>query len=201
MDESALIHRAQTGDLDAFNQLVLHYQDRLYNAAYRILGDADEAADAAQEAFIAAFRKIGSFRGGSFQAWLLRIVTNQCYDLLRQRKRRPAMPLEPDYFGEEAFESPRWLADDRPLPEEQTALRALDAAIQRCLDALPDAFRVVAVLVDVEGLAYAEAARLLRKPIGTIRSRLARARARLQDCLLRVRELFPDDWRLKDTAE
>lgn len=199
--ETDWIKQAQDGDLEAFNQLVLRYQERVYNVAYRILGDADAAADAAQEAFIAAFRKIGAFRGGSFQGWLLRIVTNQCYDVLRRRKRHPETPLEPDTDEDERFESPRWLMDTTPSPEEQTALRALDAAIQRCLNALPDAFRAVAVLVDVEGLDYSEAARIIGRPIGTIRSRLARARARLRDCLLRVRELFPDSLRLKDTLE
>jgi len=94
MDEPALIRQAQDGDLNAFNRLVLEYQTQVYNLAYRIMGDEDSAADAAQEAFISAYKHLGYYRGGSFKAWLLRIVTNACYDELRRRKRRPAASLE-----------------------------------------------------------------------------------------------------------
>ena len=95
MDEPALINSAQHGDLDAFNTLILHYQDMVFNTALRVLGDEDQAADAAQEAFISLFRSIATFRGGSFKAWLMRTVTNACYDELRRQKRRPTTPLEP----------------------------------------------------------------------------------------------------------
>src|SRR5512147_606610 len=96
MEENALIVEAQRGDLDAFNTLVLHYQDALFNTARRILGDEEMAADATQEAFISAFRSLKSFRGGSFKAWLMRTITNAAYDELRRRKRRPTTALEPD---------------------------------------------------------------------------------------------------------
>lgn len=92
MDEKALIQDALQGDLDAFNRLVLAYQDRVYNQAYRVLGESQAADDATQEAFISAYKNLRSFRGGSFRAWLLRIVTNACYDELRRRKRRPNHP-------------------------------------------------------------------------------------------------------------
>src|SRR3990170_790923 len=94
MDEAELILEAQRGDLDSFNRLVLAYQTQVYNLAYRIFGDANSAADAAQEAFLAAYRGLKAFRGGSFRSWLLRIVTNICYDELRGGKRRPAASLE-----------------------------------------------------------------------------------------------------------
>jgi len=93
MDEIALIKSAQQGDLDAFNTIILHYQDAVFNTALRILGDEDQAQDAAQEAFISAFQSISSFRGGSFKAWIMRTVTNACYDELRRQKRRPTTPL------------------------------------------------------------------------------------------------------------
>ncbi len=96
MDELALIKSAQHGDLDAFNSLVLAYQDILFSTALRILGDDELAADATQDAFISAFRSLNGYRGGSFKAWLLRTVTNACYDELRRKKRRPTTPLEPD---------------------------------------------------------------------------------------------------------
>ena len=94
MDEESLIHAAKRGDLDAFNRLVIEYQSRAYNLAYRFMSDPASAADATQDAFISAFRGIGKFRGGSFRSWLLRIVVNACYDELRRRKRRPASSLD-----------------------------------------------------------------------------------------------------------
>jgi len=95
MDEAALIRQAQQGDLDAFNRLVLAYQDLAFNVAYRLMSDPAEAQDVTQDAFVSAYRKLDSFRGGSFKAWLLRIVTNAGYDALRKRKRQPVVPLEP----------------------------------------------------------------------------------------------------------
>src|SRR3970040_744880 len=119
MNEQALIQDAQAGNLDAFNALILHYQDSVFNTALRILSDEDLAADASQEAFISAFRSINSFRGGSFKAWLMRTVTNACYDELRRRKRRPTTPLEPDTEDGDEMDSPRWLADPNMTPAEK----------------------------------------------------------------------------------
>ena len=198
MDEAVLIRAAQRGDLDSFNRLVLAYQDSLYNAAYRILGDSDSAADAVQEAFLSAFRKIRSYRGGSFRAWLFRILTNACYDELRRRKRRSLVSLEPLNAENEEMDTPRWLADDAPSPEARAEMAELDSAIQQCLDALPPDFRSVVVLVDIQGLDYKEAALALRKALGTIKSRLARARRRLQECLQQFRELLPAAFRLEE---
>jgi len=183
MNEIALIHDAQQGDLDAFNRLALAYQDALYNTALRVLGDSEQAADATQEAFLSAFRNINSFRGGSFKAWLLRTVTNACYDELRRQKRRPTTPLEPAGDDDEEMESPRWLADSSMTPEQRAEADELEHAIQHCLNALPLDFRAVVVLTDVQGMDYGEAAAAIRAPLGTIKSRLARARLRLRECL------------------
>ena len=158
MDEAALILDAQHGDLEAFNRLVLAYQDLVYTQAYRMMGEAEAAEDAAQDAFIAAFRKLGSYRGGSFKAWLLRIVTNLCYDELRRRKRRPTTPLEPVDNDEEEIESPRWLSDPKGTPEDEAERLELARALQHCLDQLPPEFRAVVVLVDIQGMDYVEAA-------------------------------------------
>ncbi|MFL7893016.1 MAG: RNA polymerase sigma factor [Anaerolineales bacterium] len=197
MDETGLIKDAQRGDLDAFNSLVLVYQDRVYNQAFRVLGDSQSADDAAQEAFISAYKNLRSFRGGSFRAWLLRIVTNACYDELRRRKRHPATALEPvDDAGEE-IESPHWIADPSELPEQNVERSELGQAIQTCLDQLPEDFRVVVVLVDVQGFDYLEAADAIGKPLGTVKSRLARARNRMRECLQGFWELLPDLMRLE----
>lgn len=200
MDEVELIQYAQKGDLDAFNRLVLAYQDMVYNQAYRVIGEPDAAEDATQEAFISAYRKIHTYRGGSFKAWLLRIVTNACYDELRRRKRRPTTPLEPvDEFDEE-IESPRWLADTGEAPED-TALRAeLSEAIQNCLNDLSHDFRTVVILVDIQGMDYSEAADIMGTPLGTIKSRLARARRGMRQCLQEFWELLPTAFRLENEA-
>jgi RNA polymerase sigma-70 factor (ECF subfamily) len=197
VDEIALIQAARGGDLDSFNRLVLAYQDLVYSHAYRMIGEEESADDAAQNTFISAFNHLNSFRGGSFKAWLLRIVTNACYDEMRRRKRRPTVPLEPlDDAGEEV-ESARWMVDPLNQPEEQVERAELQRAIQHCLENLPDDFRTTVVMVDVQGLDYFEAAQAIGKPIGTIKSRLARARMRLRDCLNGFAELLPAGFRLE----
>jgi RNA polymerase sigma-70 factor, ECF subfamily len=198
MDEPTLIRDAQRGDLNAFNSLVLVYQDAVFNTALRVLGDDDMAADASQEAFLSAFRAIGSYRGGSFKAWLLRTVTNACYDELRRKKRRPTTPLEPETEDGDEVESPRWLADPAASPEDQLDQVELEHAIQHCLDNLPTDFRTVVVLADVQGLDYTEVAQAAHVPLGTIKSRLARARLRLRECLQGFRELLPAAFRLEE---
>ena len=201
MHEAALIQDACRGDLDAFNRLVLAYQDLVYNQAYRLMGDFDAAEDATQDAFIAAYRKLDTYRGGSFKAWLLRIVTNLCYDELRRRKRRPTTPLEPLDQEDEEVESPRWLSDPAESPEQRAERAELSRALQRCLDGLPPEFRAVVALVDIQGMDYTEAAQATGNPLGTIKSRLARGRLRLRDCLRGVWELLPESFRLVDESE
>ncbi len=191
-----LIHAAQSGQLEAFNTLVLAYQDSIYNLAFRILGDEEIAADATQVAFISAFRKLDSFRGGSFRAWLARIVTNACYDEMRRQKSRPSQPLEPeDEYGDE-IENASWLIDPAGDLETISDDLALEQAIQHCLNALPADFRAVLVLSDIHGMDYAEIARVVRAPIGTVKSRLARARKRLRSDLQNYAYLLPDYCRL-----
>jgi len=198
MDELALINEAQRGNLDSFNSLILSYQDIVFNTALRIMGEEEAAADATQEAFLSAFRAIKSFRGGSFKAWLLRTVTNSCYDELRRRKRRPSVPLEPETDDGEEMETPRWLADPSLSPEEEAEVDELEHAIQHCLEGLPVEFRTVVVLSDLQGMDYKEVAAAVRVPLGTIKSRLARARLRLRECLQGFRELLPASFRLEE---
>jgi RNA polymerase sigma-70 factor (ECF subfamily) len=197
MDEPGLIRAAQQGDLTAFNRLVLAYQDMVYNQAYRMMGETETADDATQDAFISAYKNIRSYRGGSFKSWLLRIVTNACYDELRRRKRRPTQPLEPvDLENNEEMDSARWMVDPGESPEEALERKELDRALQHCLEDLPPDFRAVVILVDIQGMDYTEAAEVAKTPLGTIKSRLARARLRLRDCLQGVWELLPVAFRL-----
>ncbi len=197
MDEEILVEYAQEGDLTAFNRLVLAYQDIAYNVAYRIMGDHAAAEDSAQVAFIKAYRKLDTFKGGSFKVWLIRIVTNTCYDEIRKSKRRPTTPLQPLNEYDEEYDSPRWMTDPGELPEEAVVREEMSRAIQECLDRLKNNARTVVVLVDVQGMDYAEAAEIIRKPLGTVKSRLARARKGMQDCLQGYGELLPSIYRLE----
>ncbi|GAB4276219.1 MAG: sigma-70 family RNA polymerase sigma factor [Candidatus Promineifilaceae bacterium] len=194
MDENALIQDAKQGDVNAFNHLVLMYQQLAYNVAYRIMGDPQLAEDRTQEAFISAYQNLNQFRGGSFKSWLLRIVTNSCYDELRRYKRRPQSSLE-----EMTDESESWdfLQNDDDTPEQFQQRVEMVKAIENCLQALPDEQRIVAVLCDVEGFDYQEIAHITKNALGTVKSRISRARARLRDCLQSLfGELLPDEYRL-----
>lgn len=195
MDEQALIQSALKGDMDAFNRLVLAFQDMAYNTAYRIMGEGGAAEDATQEAFISMYQKLHTYRGGSFKAWILRIVTNACYDELRRRQRRPVTALEPEDDDGELVESPKWMEDTSPTPDESMDQSELEGAIQHCLDGLDENFRTVVVLVDVSGEDYETVAGIIHKPMGTVKSRLARARQKLQDCLQGFWELLPANFR------
>lgn len=197
MDESTLIQQAQQGDIHAFNDLVLAYQNRVYTVAYRIMGDEPSAADAAQDAFIAAYRKIETYRGGNFKSWLLRIVTNTCYDELRRRKRRPTEGFD-DLVSDDALDPPPQLISNAENPEAYTQRMELSSGIEDCIRGLPDAHRMLVVLRDVEDLDYGEIAATTGLQLGTVKSRLSRARARLRDCLQRLGELLPSEYRLRD---
>jgi RNA polymerase sigma-70 factor (ECF subfamily) len=194
MDEDALIRAAQRGDVASFNQLVLAYQSQIYNVAYRIMGDEAAAADATQETFLSAFAHIKDYRGGSFKSWLLRTVTNACYDALRYHKRRPAESLEATADDDE-----RSLADVLPAEDENPADAAERSDLRRfiaraALQLSPDQ-RVTFVLSDVQGMSYEEIAEAMNVSLGTVKSRLSRARARLRDALLAHEELLPDEFR------
>ncbi len=203
MDEAALIEQAQQGDLNAFNRLVLEYQTPVYNLAYRIMGESDSASDASQEAFISAYKNLRHYRGGSFKAWLLRIVTNACYDELRRRKRRPAASLEALTVVEKGpdAESEASLVSQDESPEAYAQRRELSREIQTCIDGLPEDMRTVVVMSDVMGMDYAEIAQSTGAALGTIKSRLSRARSRLRDCLRQnVWELLPHAFRLEEES-
>ena len=195
MDESALIQSARKGDLDAFNTLVLTYQHQVYNLAYRIMGEEAAASDATQEAFVSAYKNLKSFRGGSFKSWLLRIVTNACYDDLRRRKRRPATSLDELTDGEDGeaeFDVPA--PDD--APEIIAQRHELASLIQQGITTLPDDQRIVLVLSDVQGMSYDEIASMTNSNLGTVKSRLSRARAKLREYLQGRGELLPEIYRL-----
>lgn len=188
------IKKAQRGDIESFNTLVLLFQDYVYSISYRIMGEGDSASDAAQDTFITAFRKLDTFRGGNFRAWLARITTNTCYDELRKRKRRPQDYLEELPGAEMYDEAP--IAADSPTPEQEAQRADLNQAIQDCITALNDDQRIVMVMSDVQGYSYQEIADMVDTSLGTVKSRLSRARLAVRRCLQAVQELLPHEYRL-----
>lgn len=191
-DEADLVSRGTQGDLDAFNLLVEHYQRPLFNLCLRMLNSPEAAEDATQDAFIAAYRALHRFRGGGFRAWLFRIAVNACYDELRRRRARPADSLDVRHG-----ESGRTLDVPNPGPTlEETAQTAeLGGAIQEALSTLPSDQRLVVVLCDVQGLDYAEIAEVMGVSLGTVKSRINRARSRLRNSLMQRGELLPSRFR------
>lgn len=196
--ERAAVIRAQRGDVDAFNVLVTRYQSTAYSLALRMLGDADAAADVTQDAFLAAFRNIRALRGMSFRAWLLRIVSNGCHDYWRAQRRKPSESLDAllDSGGEptggvvepalaHALADPSWNPESAALRAETIA--AIESAVLR----LPSDQRLVIILSDIQGVSYEEIARVAEVPLGTVKSRIARARARLRAMLQGQAELLP----------
>lgn len=192
MNEVEAIRAAQKGKLSAFNHLVMIHQGLAYNVAYRIMGDGDGAADATQDAFLKAFKSIKQYKGGSFKSWLMRIVTNTCYDQLRYQKRRPTESLETE--AAETEYAPR-LVDSSEQPEDTAMRHELNDMLQTVINRLPPDQRIVLILSDAEGFSYQEIATITEVSLGTVKSRLNRARARLRD-LLQHQELLPSQYRL-----
>lgn len=195
MDESLIIEEAQQGSIAAFNRLVMAYQGTAYNVAYRITSDQEAAADACQDAFIKAYKAINQYRGGSFKSWLMRIVTNTCYDHLRYKSRRPASSLED--MTENPGPTSLKLVNGTERPEERLLRGELGDLIQEGINQLPEDQRVVLTLSDIQGFSYQEIADVIEQPLGTVKSRLSRGRRRLRDFLLEQKELLPSQYRLK----
>lgn len=175
MSESNWIEASLQGNKQAFNQLVLKYQDMVFNQASVMVNDLDLAEDLAQEAFIQAYKRLAQYRGGSFRSWLLRIVTNAAYDELRRQKRHPVFSAEGEQDAEEESLLER-LSDGGADIETILEQRELRTSIDAVLAGLPVHFRSAISLVDVLGLDYQEAAAALGVPIGTLKSRLIRGR-------------------------
>lgn len=190
--EQEIIAQASAGSLDAFNRLVLAHQTLAYSVAYRTLQDEDAAADAVQESLIKAFRGLPTFQGGSFKSWLIRIVVNTCYDVLRSQKRRPADSLD---AADEEGEYGEQFQDPGETPEHYVQRMELSQFIESGIARLPAEQRLVLTLCDVHGYAYEEISAMTGMPMGTVKSRINRARTRLRDYLLKRPELLPSSYR------
>jgi RNA polymerase sigma-70 factor (ECF subfamily) len=191
-DEDELIARARKGDLGAFNLLVEHYQAAVYGLCLRLLNGGQAAEDAAQDAFIAAYRNLDKFRGGAFRSWLFRIAANACYDELRRRRARPASSLDgPAGEGERRLDVPA----PGLSPHEHAERAELGEALQAALARIPMEQRLAIVLADVQGMDYAEIAVVMQCSLGTVKSRIARGRMRLRSILMERAELLPSRFR------
>ncbi len=179
-DERDLISRSQAGDVEAFNLLVERYQHRVYELCLRMLGNVD-ADDAAQEAFLSAFRGIRHYRGRSFVAWLLRIAKNECYDQLRARKRKPDRSLDTDACAADL--APVQLQDQGEAPDDRIVRAELAQELQRRLQELEADQQLVIILSDIQGYRYDEIVAATGWPLGTVKSRLSRGRAQLRAAL------------------
>jgi RNA polymerase sigma-70 factor (ECF subfamily) len=196
MNEQQAIDRARNNDIDAFNQLVLAYQNLAYSVAYRMLQDEAAAADAVQDSFIKAYRGLNKFKDGNFKSWLMRIVVNTCYDVLRVRGRRPVDSLD-DMLVEPVFMTPMSAVPESPeLHAERTELRQ---HLETCIEYLPEDQRLAVILCDIHGYAYDEIADVTGWPMGTVKSRISRARIKLQEYLQRQSELLPLAFRPKES--
>ena len=183
-DEKVLILAAKQGNVEAFNQLVSAYQDRLFTQAYYILGDRMAAEDAVQEAFLSAYRSFKTYRGGSLRGWFFRIVTNKCLDELRNGKHT----LETDFTEDDEWlrgiDSLSWPDNSGETPEDCIIRNETERYMLRCLNHLPTQYRIAIVLVDIFEMHYREAGKIMGCPVGTVKSRLARARLQMR-CFLR----------------
>jgi len=185
MDDRDLVGRARRGDPEAFTQLMMQYQLPLYNMALRMVGRPDDAADIAQEAFTRAWQKIRTLRDAPFKSWLFQIAANLCYDHFRRGKRYGSMP-EDDQTSNVVS-----LGIATPDPQERAEASERNRLVRESIQALEPDMRLAIILRDVNGMAYEEIAGVMGVPLGTVKSRIARARAQVQERLQQHPDFFP----------
>lgn len=179
-EDAQLIQRSQQGDVYAFEELVIRYEKKVYTIAYKYMGNHEDASDMAQEAFLKAYQAIGTFRGeSSLSTWLGRIVANKCLDELRKRQRSPYQSLDEELTTDEGIVQKEIKAPDLS-PEEQAESQETIAYLQKLIDGLKPEYKTVVILRELEGYSYEEIAQALDCSLGTIKSRLSRARKYLQ---------------------
>ena len=199
----AALNAARRGELGAFNTLVETFQRQVFNVCYRTLGNTEDAADVTQETFLSAFRGLKTFNGSAtgLRGWLLRIAVNACYDQLRRRQRRPADSLDALSAVDAepgALSAAERLADPAPDPEQRSLSAESARTIQQAIDSLPPDQRLTVILCDVQDMSYDEAAHIMSVELGTVKSRLSRARAQLRSVLVEKGELPARSARLQE---
>lgn len=198
LSEEALIKKCQAGDANAFEQIVGLYQQKIYNIAYRMTGNYHDASDAAQEVFIRIYRSIKTFRGDcSFSTWVYRVTVNVCKDLLKNRGRFPEEPLNEDP-SDESRRTPVEQDGEGNDPESAYENKELGEYLQTLIDKLPSECRMVILLREQAGFSYQEISDILGVSLGTIKSRISRARRTLQEKIIQDMQPFPEILRLID---
>ena len=189
-EEKALIERCKRGDLAAFNDLVRKYEKQVYNFAYRLTSNYDDANDVAQDAFLRVFNAIGSFRGdASFSTWLFRITTNVFLDERKRSKAHPHSSLD-EYLELDETSVARQIEDPSPTPDAVLEENERAQILQSAIGDLPEYQRAMVMLYHGQQKSYEEIAEIMDLPIGTVKSRLNRARLALKEKLSGIRELF-----------
>jgi RNA polymerase sigma-70 factor (ECF subfamily) len=184
VDETILIQKSQRGDMDAFEQLLLRYEKKVYTIAYKYMGNAEDASDLAQEALIKAYQSIGTFRGeSSFGTWIGRITANKCLDELRKRKELQTTSLDEELELEEGSVQ-KEIVSERDTPEQHTIRQETVHYVQQKLQQMKEEYRMVLVLRELEGHSYEDIADMLNCSLGTVKSRISRARNYLKELVL-----------------
>ncbi len=190
-DDRDLIERSRGGDVAAFDLLVRRYEKQVYSTAYRLTGSYDDASDIAQEAFLRAWNNLRSFRGdAAFSTWIFRIATNIFLDERKRARSRPQRSLE-DVMALEENMVTRQFEDTGPSPQDRIEMRERQEVLERAILSLPEAQRVMVVLYHTQERSYEEIAEIMNLPMGTVKSRLNRARLALKNRLAPAAELFP----------
>ncbi|NMB32796.1 MAG: sigma-70 family RNA polymerase sigma factor [Clostridium sp.] len=187
-EEKNLIKKARTGDIKAFEELIKGCQSKVFNIAYRMVGNTDEAYEIAQEVFLKAYKSIKDFKGNSlFSTWLYRITTNTCLDELRKKKK--VISLDEDIkFGDASIK--HQIRDDSPGPEDLIEKAETVKLVNEMIELLPEDYKSVIVLRDIQGFSYKEISQIIKCPIGTVKSRINRARQMLKELFLKNGELI-----------
>jgi RNA polymerase sigma-70 factor (ECF subfamily) len=189
-DERLLLKKSKNGQPDAFERLIAEHQKRVYNIALRMLGNPEDASDAAQEVFIRVFKSLHGFKGqSSFSTWIFRITKNVCLDELRKRKRRNFISIDKEIdYGDGAVKLQ--IEDERFTPEESAERAELSYNVRNSIAKLPEQHRILIILRDIQNFSYDEIARILQIPDGTVKSRINRARKALREIINGNKELF-----------
>jgi len=191
-NEKELINKSKNGNIEAFEELIEAYQKKVFNLAFRIIGNFDDANELAQEALIRIYKSIRSFKEeSSFSTWVYKITTNICLDEIRKRKNKKVVYID-DEIKLTDGEVIRQIEDDKPTPEEKAESNEIKKTVFEAIGKLPEDHKVVIILRDIQGFSYEEIARITKCPEGTIKSRLNRARLTLREILKKKKELFSE---------
>jgi len=193
-NEQILLERSKAGDIAAFEMLIEAYQKKIFNLAFRMIGNYDDAGDLAQEALIRIFKSISNFKEqSSLSTWIYRITTNVCLDEIRKKKNRKVLSLDEEIHAEDG-DMQRQIMSDDPLPDELMEKEEFRQIISSAIESLPEDQKLVITLRDIQGLSYDEIARVLDCPAGTVKSRINRARFALKNVLISKRELLNEEY-------